>query len=230
MGGTFTISNLGMFGVKQFCAIVNPPQAVILAVGGGQKRVVPGAAPGTYKEVTVMTATISCDHRALRDRKGVPRDLNFSLWVMGSASFATSVCLARRRGGGRGGGRAVAPGLQGLHGASHDDAALISAVVTRSARGERAAAQGDAAGGPPRPRAALEIVCQGLVGWLGGVMRRYEKKWRVWRAVPRGPGVIMYYGCSVPRGPVMECMMDARVLISTAASFFMWDAHPSLSF
>jgi len=38
---------------------------VILAVGGGQKRVVPGATPGSYKEVTVMTATISCDHRVV---------------------------------------------------------------------------------------------------------------------------------------------------------------------
>jgi pyruvate dehydrogenase E2 component (dihydrolipoamide acetyltransferase) len=39
MGGTFTISNLGMFGVKQFAAIVNPPQAAILAVGGADKKV-----------------------------------------------------------------------------------------------------------------------------------------------------------------------------------------------
>jgi pyruvate dehydrogenase E2 component (dihydrolipoamide acetyltransferase) len=38
MGGTFTISNLGMYGVKQFAAIVNPPQAAILAVGGTDKK------------------------------------------------------------------------------------------------------------------------------------------------------------------------------------------------
>lgn len=64
-GGTFTISNLGMFGVKQFCAIVNPPQAAILAVGGSQKRVVPGKEPGTYKEAAFMCATLSCDHRVV---------------------------------------------------------------------------------------------------------------------------------------------------------------------
>lgn len=40
-GGTFTISNLGMFGVKNFAAIINPPQAAILAVGAAQPRVVP---------------------------------------------------------------------------------------------------------------------------------------------------------------------------------------------
>lgn len=39
MGGTFTISNLGMYGVSQFCAIINPPQAAILAVGGTSKKV-----------------------------------------------------------------------------------------------------------------------------------------------------------------------------------------------
>ena len=40
-GGTFTISNLGMFGVKNFSAIINPPQACILAVGGAEKRLLP---------------------------------------------------------------------------------------------------------------------------------------------------------------------------------------------
>lgn len=64
-GGTFTISNLGMFGVKQFCAIVNPPQACILAVGGSDKRVIPGKVEGTYEEGSFMCATISCDHRVV---------------------------------------------------------------------------------------------------------------------------------------------------------------------
>lgn len=40
-GGTFTISNLGMFGIKNFSAIINPPQACILAVGGSEKRLLP---------------------------------------------------------------------------------------------------------------------------------------------------------------------------------------------
>lgn len=64
-GGTFTISNLGMMGVKQFAAIVNPPQAAILAVGSAEKRVIPGKAEGTYEEGSFMCATISCDHRVV---------------------------------------------------------------------------------------------------------------------------------------------------------------------
>jgi pyruvate dehydrogenase E2 component (dihydrolipoamide acetyltransferase) len=63
-GGTFTISNLGMFGVKSFAAIVNPPQAAILAVGGARKEVVKNS-EGGYEEVLVMSATLSCDHRVI---------------------------------------------------------------------------------------------------------------------------------------------------------------------
>ncbi|KAJ7535819.1 hypothetical protein O6H91_12G047400 [Diphasiastrum complanatum] len=65
-GGTFTVSNLGgPFGVKQFCAIINPPQACILAVGTTEKRVTPGTTEGEYGEGTYMCATISCDHRVV---------------------------------------------------------------------------------------------------------------------------------------------------------------------
>ncbi len=67
-GGTFTISNLGMFGVRQFAAIINPPQAAILAVGSAERRVVPDATPGTaspFKQSVVMAATMSCDHRVV---------------------------------------------------------------------------------------------------------------------------------------------------------------------
>ena len=64
MGGTFTISNLGMFGIKSFSAIVNPPQACILAVGGGQKRVVAGP-DGSFAEESFITVTLSCDHRVV---------------------------------------------------------------------------------------------------------------------------------------------------------------------
>lgn len=64
MGGTFTISNLGMFGVKQFAAIVNPPQAAILAVGSTDKKVVLTKA-GDYKEQQCMNVTLSCDHRVV---------------------------------------------------------------------------------------------------------------------------------------------------------------------
>eukprot|EP00898_Chlorokybus_atmophyticus_P004943 jgi/Chlat1/544/Chrsp103S01122 len=60
-GGTFTVSNLGMYGVKQFCAIINPPQACILAVGATEKRVV--AAKDGYASASFMAVTLSCDHR-----------------------------------------------------------------------------------------------------------------------------------------------------------------------
>lgn len=67
-GGTFTISNLGMFGVKSFAAIINPPQAAILAVGGAETKMVPDTTPGAaapYKPTLVMNATLSCDHRVV---------------------------------------------------------------------------------------------------------------------------------------------------------------------
>ena len=57
-GGTFTVSNLGMFGVRQFAAIINPPQAAILAVGAAQKRVVPN--PGVYVCVCVCVCVCGC--------------------------------------------------------------------------------------------------------------------------------------------------------------------------
>ncbi len=60
-GGSFSISNLGMFGVKQFTAIINPPQAAILAVGAGEKR--PVVKDGALAVATVMTCTLSVDHR-----------------------------------------------------------------------------------------------------------------------------------------------------------------------
>ncbi|WOK97160.1 dihydrolipoyllysine-residue acetyltransferase [Canna indica] len=65
-GGTFTVSNLGgPFGVKQFCAIVNPPQSAILAVGSAERRVLPGAGPDQYEFGSFMSATLSCDHRVI---------------------------------------------------------------------------------------------------------------------------------------------------------------------
>lgn len=66
MGGTFTISNLGMFGVNNFSAIVNPPQAAILAVGSSDTRVVPDAtAESGFGTKTYMSVTLSCDHRVV---------------------------------------------------------------------------------------------------------------------------------------------------------------------
>jgi pyruvate dehydrogenase E2 component (dihydrolipoamide acetyltransferase) len=63
-GGTTAISNLGMFGVKDFCAVINPPHATILAVGAGEKRPVVKA-DGTVGVATVMSVTLSTDHRAV---------------------------------------------------------------------------------------------------------------------------------------------------------------------
>ena len=63
MGGTFTVSNLGMFGIKAFDAIINPPQACILAVGAGEKK--PYVDGNEVKIGTFMSCTLSVDHRAV---------------------------------------------------------------------------------------------------------------------------------------------------------------------
>ena len=76
--GTFTVSNLGMFGVEQFAAIVNPPQAAILAVGGARPVLVPSKSSGDANEdggpgfeaATVLSATLSCDHRVVDGAMG----------------------------------------------------------------------------------------------------------------------------------------------------------------
>jgi pyruvate dehydrogenase E2 component (dihydrolipoamide acetyltransferase) len=62
-GGTFTISNLGMFGVEQFTAVLNPPQAAILAVGAIEDR--PVAESGEVVIRPMMTMTLTCDHRTI---------------------------------------------------------------------------------------------------------------------------------------------------------------------
>lgn len=62
-GGSFSISNLGMFGVKNFAAILNPPQSCILAVGAGEQ--LPRVVNGEVKIQTVMTVTLSTDHRSV---------------------------------------------------------------------------------------------------------------------------------------------------------------------
>ena len=63
-GGSFAISNLGMFGIDNFDAIINPPHAAILAVGAGVKKPVVGA-DGELKVATVMSVTLSVDHRVI---------------------------------------------------------------------------------------------------------------------------------------------------------------------
>ena len=67
-GGTFTISNLGMFDVDQFVAVLNPPQASILAVGATRDQVVP--LDGDLHVLPMMTMTLTCDHRAVDGATG----------------------------------------------------------------------------------------------------------------------------------------------------------------
>jgi pyruvate dehydrogenase E2 component (dihydrolipoamide acetyltransferase) len=63
-GGASAISNLGMYGVREFSAIINPPQATILAIGAARRQAVEGE-NGAVKFVSVMSVTLSCDHRVV---------------------------------------------------------------------------------------------------------------------------------------------------------------------
>ena len=67
-GGTASLSNLGMFGIKQFDAVINPPQAMIMAVGAGEQR--PYVVDGALSVASVMSATGSFDHRAIDGADG----------------------------------------------------------------------------------------------------------------------------------------------------------------
>jgi len=62
-GGTFSISNLGMFGIREFAAVINPPQGAILAIGAGEKRAV--VKDDALAVATVMSCTLSADHRVV---------------------------------------------------------------------------------------------------------------------------------------------------------------------
>ena len=62
-GGSSSVSNLGMFGIREFAAVINPPHGTILAVGVGEERVY--AEAGQVKVASFMTVTLSCDHRAV---------------------------------------------------------------------------------------------------------------------------------------------------------------------
>ncbi|MGD0143958.1 MAG: pyruvate dehydrogenase complex dihydrolipoamide acetyltransferase, partial [Rhizomicrobium sp.] len=67
-GGSFAISNLGMFGIKDFTAVINPPHAAILAVGAGEARAI--VRDGKIEAATMMTVTLSCDHRVIDGATG----------------------------------------------------------------------------------------------------------------------------------------------------------------
>jgi len=84
-GGTFTISNLGMFGIKQFAAVINPPQVCILAVGGAEKRVIVNEkATGSsdqYSVANYMSVTLSCDHRVVDGALGAEWLKHFKQYI-----------------------------------------------------------------------------------------------------------------------------------------------------
>ncbi|WP_430432193.1 pyruvate dehydrogenase complex dihydrolipoamide acetyltransferase [Oceanicaulis sp.] len=67
-GGTFSLSNLGMFGIASFASIINPPQGMILSVGAGEER--PVITDGALAKATVMTVTLTCDHRVVDGANG----------------------------------------------------------------------------------------------------------------------------------------------------------------
>jgi pyruvate dehydrogenase E2 component (dihydrolipoamide acetyltransferase) len=68
VGGTFTVSNLGMFGISSFASIINPPQSAILSVGAAEQRVV--VKEGGFVAETMMTVTMTCDHRIIDGAAG----------------------------------------------------------------------------------------------------------------------------------------------------------------
>jgi len=67
-GGGFAVSNLGMFGIKEFTGVINPPHAAILAVGAGEQRAI--VKNGRIEAATMMTVTMSCDHRVVDGATG----------------------------------------------------------------------------------------------------------------------------------------------------------------
>jgi len=67
-GGTFSLSNLGMMGIKSFASIINPPQGMIMSVGAGEER--PVVRDGALAKATVMTITVTCDHRVVDGATG----------------------------------------------------------------------------------------------------------------------------------------------------------------
>jgi pyruvate dehydrogenase E2 component (dihydrolipoamide acetyltransferase) len=78
-GGTTAVSNLGMFGIKDFTAVINPPHATILAVGAGEQR--PIVKNGKVEVAEMMTVTLSCDHRAVDGALGAQLISAFKMLV-----------------------------------------------------------------------------------------------------------------------------------------------------
>ena len=97
-GGTFTISNLGMYGIEQFVAVLNPPQVAILAVGSIEDR--PAAIEGEFAIVPTMTMTLTCDHRAIDGSEGAEFLRDVKAYVERPAlALVASFGMVIRRGG-----------------------------------------------------------------------------------------------------------------------------------
>ena len=79
-GGASAVSNLGMYGVREFAAIINPPQATILAVGAARRAPAEGE-NGTVKFIDQMTVTLSCDHRVIDGALGAELLAAFKMFV-----------------------------------------------------------------------------------------------------------------------------------------------------
>ena len=84
-GGSTAISNLGMFGVKDFAAVINPPHATILAVGAGEERAI--VEKGEIKVATMMTVTMSTDHRAVDGALGAELLAAFKRYIEAPAGM-----------------------------------------------------------------------------------------------------------------------------------------------
>jgi pyruvate dehydrogenase E2 component (dihydrolipoamide acetyltransferase) len=78
-GGTSSVSNLGMYGIKDFTAVINPPQSTILAVGTGEERAV--VRNGKIEAATIMSVTLSCDHRAIDGALGAELIVAFKAMI-----------------------------------------------------------------------------------------------------------------------------------------------------
>jgi pyruvate dehydrogenase E2 component (dihydrolipoamide acetyltransferase) len=85
-GGSFCVSNLGMFGISSFGSILNPPQAAILSVGAVEQRVV--AVAGVPAVAPMMTVTLTCDHRVIDGATGARWLQAFAAAVADAASFS----------------------------------------------------------------------------------------------------------------------------------------------
>jgi pyruvate dehydrogenase E2 component (dihydrolipoamide acetyltransferase) len=84
-GGSFAISNLGMFGIKDFTAVINPPQAAILAVGASEARAI--VRDGKIEVANIMTVTLSCDHRVIDGATGARFLQAFKLFIEDPAAM-----------------------------------------------------------------------------------------------------------------------------------------------